>query len=83
MNAMADEVIAGNYTCGVPRSDAFIMLRNAESSDLPWPGFLFGQTPATIWYWCADQVSKFKQSLMSQGSIIYTGTKSVPAPNNN
>eukprot|EP00795_Rhopilema_esculentum_P004228 gene4228-20417_t len=56
MNAMAEEVIAGNYTCGVPRSDSFIMLRNAESSDLPWPGFIFGQTPATIWYWCADQV---------------------------
>ena len=20
------------------------------------PGFLLGQTPASIWYWCADQV---------------------------
>ena len=57
MNAMADEVLNGTYKCGVPRSDAFIMLRDAKSSDLPWPGFVFGQTPATIWYWCADQVS--------------------------
>ncbi|KAF4119114.1 hypothetical protein G5714_001165 [Onychostoma macrolepis] len=24
--------------------------------DLPWPAFLLGQTPASIWYWCADQV---------------------------
>ena len=57
MNAMADEVLNGTYKCGVPRSDAFVMLRDAKSSDLPWPGFVFGQTPATIWYWCADQVS--------------------------
>lgn len=24
--------------------------------DIPWPGFILGQTPASIWYWCADQV---------------------------
>ena len=32
------------------------MLRNPVDSDMPWPAFLLGQTPASIWYWCADQV---------------------------
>lgn len=45
-----------NDTCGYPRQDSWFMLRNAAGSDMPWPGFLFGQTPASIWYWCADQV---------------------------
>eukprot|EP00794_Sanderia_malayensis_P008235 gene8235-9117_t len=57
MNAMAKEVINGNVTCGgVPRPDSFVMLRDPGHSDMPWPGFLLGQTPASIWYWCADQV---------------------------
>eukprot|EP00795_Rhopilema_esculentum_P004351 gene4351-20571_t len=57
MNAMASDVIAGNHTCGgVPRPDSFVMLRDPGHSDMPWPGFLLGQTPASIWYWCADQV---------------------------
>lgn len=45
-----------NNTCGYPREDAWIMLRDPVNSDIPWPGFLLGQTPASIWYWCADQV---------------------------
>ena len=32
---------------------------NLYDPDMPWPGFLLGQTPASIWYWCADQVSYF------------------------
>ena len=60
MNAMSKEVIAGNVTCGgVPRADSFVMLRDPGHSDMPWPGFLLGQTPASIWYWCADQVGGF------------------------
>ncbi|XP_063861449.1 sodium/mannose cotransporter SLC5A10-like isoform X1 [Scylla paramamosain] len=45
-----------NTTCGLPRDDAWIMLRHPVKSDLPWPAFILGQTPASIWYWCADQV---------------------------
>ncbi|XP_066936601.1 sodium/mannose cotransporter SLC5A10-like isoform X2 [Clytia hemisphaerica] len=55
-NAMADEVLLGNTTCGIPRHDSFRLLRDPIDSDLPWPGFMFGQTSASIWYWCADQV---------------------------
>lgn len=39
-----------------PKPDALKILRGATDPDLPWPGFLLGQTPASIWYWCADQV---------------------------
>ena len=45
-----------NATCGAPRQDSWVILREPVGSDMPWPGFIFGQTPASIWYWCADQV---------------------------
>jgi hypothetical protein len=45
-----------NTSCGVPRQDSWIMLRDPIHSDMPWPAFLLGQTPSSIWYWCADQV---------------------------
>ena len=45
---------------------------------MPWPGFFFGQTPASIWYWCADQMMVQKvlaaRSLSdAQGGTILTG----------
>ncbi|KAG0719640.1 Sodium/myo-inositol cotransporter [Chionoecetes opilio] len=46
-----------NTSCGLPRDDSWIMPRHPVNSDLPWPAFLLGQTPASIWYWCADQVN--------------------------
>lgn len=39
-----------------PKPDALKILRGPKDLDLPWPGFLLGQTPASIWYWCTDQV---------------------------
>jgi hypothetical protein len=54
--AAVPSVTVANTTCGIPREDSWVMLRDPLESDLPWPGFLFGQTPASIWYWCADQV---------------------------
>ena len=45
-----------NSTCGLPRDDALVMLRDPVDSDLPWPAFFIGQTAASVWYWCADQV---------------------------
>ena len=38
-----------NSTCGMPYSDAWQILRDPVESDMPWPGFLLGQTPASIW----------------------------------
>ncbi|XP_030283608.1 sodium/myo-inositol cotransporter [Sparus aurata] len=52
---------AGNYTyspsCRIePKPDSLRILRGPLDEDIPWPGFILGQTPASIWYWCADQV---------------------------
>ena len=32
------------------------MLRGISDPEMPWLGFILGQTPATIWYWCSDQM---------------------------
>ncbi|KAJ8255549.1 hypothetical protein COCON_G00194130 [Conger conger] len=52
---------SGNFTytnsCRIqPKAQALKMLRGPLDRDLPWPGFLLGQTPASMWYWCAEQV---------------------------
>ncbi|XP_068165888.1 sodium/myo-inositol cotransporter-like isoform X2 [Antennarius striatus] len=39
-----------------PKPDSLKLLRGPLDPDLPWPGFLLGQTPASLWYWCSDQV---------------------------
>ena len=56
MNAVADEVLVGNTTCGIPPADSFRLFRAADS-DMPWPGLLLKTTP--IWYWCTDQVFNY------------------------
>jgi len=67
-----------NATCGVPNYDSWQILRAPLGSDMPWPGFLFGQTPASIWYWAADQMMVQKalsaKSLShAQGATLLTG----------
>lgn len=42
--------------CFTPRTDAFNLLRDSSTGDLPWPGVLFGIAIGGIWYWCSDQV---------------------------
>ncbi|CAL9696587.1 unnamed protein product [Knipowitschia caucasica] len=49
-------VTVPNATCHLPRPDAFHMLREPLSSDMPWPGLLFGLTVLSTWVWCMDQV---------------------------
>lgn len=54
-------VASGNFTyspsCRIePKRDSLHILRGPLDEDIPWPGFILGQTPASIWYWCADQV---------------------------
>lgn len=67
-----------NATCGFPGDDSWQILRAPWGSDMPWPGFLLGQTPASIWYWCADQIMVQKalsaKSLShAQGATIFCG----------
>ncbi|KAM4628155.1 sodium/glucose cotransporter 2 isoform 3-T3 [Polymixia lowei] len=42
--------------CYIPRQDAFSLLRDPATGDLPWPGVLFGIAIVGGWYWCTDQV---------------------------
>uniref|UniRef100_A0A7N8Y3K8 Sodium/glucose cotransporter 2 n=1 Tax=Mastacembelus armatus TaxID=205130 RepID=A0A7N8Y3K8_9TELE len=42
--------------CYTPRQDAFSLLRDPTTGDLPWPGVLFGIAIVGGWYWCTDQV---------------------------
>lgn len=54
-------IASGNFTyspsCRIePKPNSLQALRGPLDEDAPWPGFLLGQTPASIWYWCADQV---------------------------
>lgn len=45
-----------NTSCHLPRPDAFHMLRDPVSGDIPWPGLIFGLTVLATWCWCTDQV---------------------------
>uniref|UniRef100_T1JG24 Sodium/myo-inositol cotransporter n=1 Tax=Strigamia maritima TaxID=126957 RepID=T1JG24_STRMM len=77
MEAIPNKTIP-NSTCGHPRSDAWLMLRDPINSDMPWPGFILGQTPASVWYWCADQmmvqrVLAAKTLSHAQGATLFTG----------
>lgn len=61
-----------------PKPASLKILRGPGDSDLPWPGFLLGQTPASIWYWCADQVIvqrvlATKNIAHAKGSTIMAG----------
>ncbi|XP_076000030.1 sodium/glucose cotransporter 2 isoform X3 [Genypterus blacodes] len=42
--------------CYLPRQDAFSLLRDPATGDLPWPGVVFGIAIVAGWYWCTDQV---------------------------
>ncbi|XP_065137588.1 sodium/glucose cotransporter 2 [Paramisgurnus dabryanus] len=42
--------------CYTPREDAFHLLRDPTTGDLPWPGVVFGIAIIGSWYWCSDQV---------------------------
>lgn len=55
MQAIPSKLIP-NSTCGIPTEHSWQLLRPYNDDEMPWPGFLLGQTPASIWYWCTDQV---------------------------
>ncbi|KAK6173625.1 hypothetical protein SNE40_017042 [Patella caerulea] len=67
-----------NTTCGLPRDDAFHILRDPVHSDLPWPGVIIRSTIASLWNWCADQVIvqralASKNMAHAKGATILTG----------
>ncbi len=71
---------AANQTevCNQPSEKAFVMLRGLNDPDMPWLGFLLGQTPASIWYWCTDQMMvqrtlASKSLSHAQGATLFAG----------
>ncbi|XP_029942313.1 sodium/myo-inositol cotransporter-like [Salarias fasciatus] len=61
-----------------PKANALKILRGPTDPDLPWPGFLLGQTPASLWYWCTEQVIvqrvlAAKNIAHAKGSTIMAG----------
>ena len=69
---------ATSSSCTLPKENAFQMLRDLNDPDMPWLGFLFGQTPASIWYWCSDQMMvqrtlAAKSLSHAQGGTIFAG----------
>lgn len=61
--------------CAKPNPRAFQMLRPWDDKDMPWIGFLIGQTPASIWYWAADQM--MVQRFLSARSLAHVQGASV------
>ncbi|XP_046903060.1 sodium/myo-inositol cotransporter [Hypomesus transpacificus] len=78
---------SGNFSyspsCRVePKPNSLRILRGPLDEDIPWPGFLLGQTPASIWYWCADQVIvqrvlAAKNIAHAKGSTLMAGVLKV------
>ncbi|XP_062603666.1 sodium/mannose cotransporter SLC5A10-like [Saccostrea cucullata] len=64
-------------TCGMPRSDAFHILRDPINSDLPWPGILIRSTFVSVWYWCASQV--IVQRTLAAKSIAHARAATILA----
>ena len=48
--------VTANSTCGFPPSDGLQILREPSDPTMPWPGFIFGLSASSIWYWCTDQL---------------------------
>ncbi|XP_031707894.1 sodium/myo-inositol cotransporter-like [Anarrhichthys ocellatus] len=60
-----------------PKPNALKLLRGPTDPDLPWPGFLLGQTPASIWYWCTDQV--IVQRVLAAKNIVHAKGSTIMA----
>uniref|UniRef100_A0A673IE14 Solute carrier family 5 member 2 n=1 Tax=Sinocyclocheilus rhinocerous TaxID=307959 RepID=A0A673IE14_9TELE len=66
--------------CYTPREDAFHLLRDPTTGDLPWPGVLFGIAIIGSWYWCTDQRCLAARSLthVKAGCILCGYLKLLP-----
>ncbi|KAH8861474.1 Sodium/myo-inositol cotransporter [Schistosoma japonicum] len=74
----SEPTVDSRLKCALPSRKAFKLLREIDDPDMPWLGFLFGQTPSSIWYWCADQMMvqrtlAAKSLSHAQGATLMTG----------
>lgn len=50
MNAIPSSIPFPNLTeCATPKPASFQLLRSLDDTEMPWLGFILGQTPASIW----------------------------------
>ncbi|XP_054161738.1 sodium/myo-inositol cotransporter-like [Oppia nitens] len=78
MKAIPSTIPSHKMGCAVPKENSFQMLRSLDDPDMPWLGFILGQTPASIWYWCADQMMvqrllAAKSLSHAQGGTLFAG----------
>ncbi|NWU45708.1 SC5A9 protein, partial [Hylia prasina] len=72
------KITVPNTTCHLPRADAFNVLRDPITGDLPWPGLMFGLTVVAVWCWCNDQVMvqralSAKNLSHAKGGTVFAG----------
>ncbi|CAG5865679.1 unnamed protein product [Menidia menidia] len=75
-------IASGNFSyspsCRIePKPNSLSILRGPLDEDIPWPGFILGQTPASIWYWCADQV--IVQRVLAAKNIVHAKCSTLMA----
>lgn len=68
-HAVATMVPENMTQCAAPKENAFSLLRPLDDPEMPWLGFLLGQTPGSIWYWCTDQM--MVQRLLASKSLSH------------
>lgn len=78
MNTIPSYVPPNLTQCALPKEYSFQILRPANDRDMPWAGVIFGQTTASIWYWCADQMMvqrllAAKSLSHAQGGTLFAG----------
>ncbi|CAG2112098.1 unnamed protein product, partial [Medioppia subpectinata] len=78
LKAIPASIPSHKYECAIPKEHSFQMLRPLDDPDMPWLGFILGQTPASIWYWCADQMMvqrllAAKSLSHAQGGTLFAG----------
>ncbi|PIO28634.1 hypothetical protein AB205_0093890, partial [Aquarana catesbeiana] len=61
------KIIVPNTTCHLPRSDAFHMMRDPITGDLPWPGLIFDEIGCVH----PDECRKYCQIETSCSNIAY------------
>lgn len=69
MKAEPSIIPVNKAECALPSNDSFLLLRGLDDPDMPWLGFLLGQTPGSIWYWCTDQM--MVQRLLAAKSLSH------------
>ncbi|KAK3097935.1 hypothetical protein FSP39_014669 [Pinctada imbricata] len=83
-NAVPSLTTNSTADCGKPTAEAFHLLRDAVTGDIPWPGNVVGISILSCWYFCSDQVL-VQRSLSAKnmhhvkgGSILAAYLKVLP-----